>query len=73
MDIEMLWRIVDEGSTPVIALIAYFLWKLERTLTGFITEVRATMDSRDKKLNSIHADIGAMIRKIAGMQNGGKQ
>lgn len=70
MELDVLWRIIDEGSTPAIALIAYFLWKLDRTLNGFITEVRATMESRDNKLNSIHSDIGAMIRKIAGMKNG---
>lgn len=70
IDLELLWRAIDEGSTPAIALIAYFLWKLDRTLTGFITEVRATMESRDTKLKSIHSDIGDMIRKLAGLRNG---
>ena len=70
MEIDVLWRIIDEGSTPAIALIAYFIWKLDRTLNGFIIEVRATMESRDKKLSLIHSDIGDMIRKLAGMKNG---
>ena len=67
MDLEMLWRIIDEGSTPAIALIAYFLWRVDKTLSTFITEVKAKQESRDSKLNSIHSDIGAMIRKLAGM------
>ncbi len=67
MDLEMLWRIIDEGSTPAIALIAYFLWRLDKTLGTFITEVNAKQENRDAKLNSIHSDIGAMIRKLAGM------
>jgi len=66
-DLETLWRVVDEGSTPAIAAIAYFLWRVDRTLTGFITEVRATMESRDRRLAKIDSDIGAMIRKLAGM------
>ena len=73
MELDMLWRIIDEGSTPAIVLIAYFLWKLDRTLITFITEVNAKQESREKKLNSIHSDIGAMIRKIAGMKNGSDQ
>jgi hypothetical protein len=71
MDVEMLWRIIDEGSTPAIALVAYFLWKVERALTSFITEVRVQMETRDKKIHAIHKDITAVIRKLAGLQNGG--
>lgn len=68
MELQMLWRIIDEGSTPAILLIAYFLWNLDRTLKMFITEVNAKQSDRDAKLKSIHADIGAMIRKLAGME-----
>ena len=67
MELETLWRIVDEGSTPAIAAIAYFLWKMERTLNAFIIELRAEKTARDLKLNSMHSDIGAMIRKLAGL------
>ena len=70
MELDVLWRIIDEGSTPAIVLIAYFLWKLDKTLNTFITDVNAKQESRDAKLNSIHSDIGAMIRKLAGMKNG---
>lgn len=70
MELDVLWRIIDEGSTPAIVLIAYFLWKLDKTLNTFITDVNAKQKSRDEKLNSIHSDIGAMIRKLAGMKNG---
>ena len=71
MELDVLWRIIDEGSTPAIVLIAYLIWRLDKTLNSFIVEVNAKQDSRDAKLNSIHSDIGAMIRKIAGMRNGG--
>ena len=71
MELDMLWRIIDEGSTPAIVLIAYFLWKVDRRLETFIVEIKALAKSRDEKLKSIHSDIGAMIRKIAGMKNGG--
>ncbi len=67
LDLSTLWRAIDEGSTPAIAAIAYFLWRLDKTMTGFIGEVRATMESRDKKLSKIDSDIGAMIRKLAGL------
>ena len=69
MELDTVWRIIDEGSTPAIAVIAYFLWRVDRTLVSFITELRAKQQERDNKLNSIHSDIGAMIRKIAGMGN----
>ena len=67
MDIEMLWRIIDEGSTPAILLIAFFLWKLDKEIGILISEIKSQQGERDRKLNSIHADIGAMIRKLAGM------
>ena len=70
MELDVLWRIIDEGSTPAIVLIAYFLWRLDKTLATFITEVNAKQEAREAKLNSIHSDIGAMIRKLAGMRNG---
>jgi len=70
MELDMLLRIIDEGSTPTIIVIAYLIWKLDKTLNIFITEVNAKQQSRDEKLNSIHSDIGAMIRKIAGMKKG---
>lgn len=70
MELDVLWRIIDEGSTPAIVLIAYFLWKLDKTMNSFIIDVNAKQKSRDEKLNSIHTDIGDMIRKLAGMRNG---
>lgn len=70
MDIETLWRIVDEGSTPAIAVIAYFLWRVDKRLAEHMAEVRASQKSRDEKIGSIHDDIGAMIRRIANMNGG---
>ena len=68
MDIEMLWRIIDEGSTPAILLIAYFLWRLDKEVSNLISVIKAQQGERDNKLNSIHGDIGAMIRKLAGLE-----
>ena len=73
-DIDVLtsiWRLVDEGSTPILGLISYFLWKMERALNEFIVELRATQTAREAKIDSIHYDIGAIIRKLAGL-NGTK-
>ncbi len=67
MDFEMLLKIIEQGSTPVIGLIAYFLWKLDRSITIFFTELRAQQESRDKKLDDIHDDLSGVIRKLAGV------
>ena len=67
MELETLWRIIDEGSTPAILLIAYFLWKVDKTLTSFVTEVRATMHSSDAKLTKISNNIDEMILKLSGL------
>ena len=68
--LEFIWRAIDEGSTPAILLIAYFLWKLDKEVGNYIAIVKAQQDGRDAKLNSIQSDINAMIRKLANMKNG---
>lgn len=68
---ETIWRIIDEGSTPAIALIAYFLWQLERTLKNFITKVDTLAEVRDAKLDAIAENIDGVIKRLAGMKNGG--
>lgn len=79
MDLETIWRIIDEGSTPVIAVIAILLWRLEKLIGEFLAEIRARDEAsaehqkvRDSKLDKIDNDIGSMIRRLAGM-NGGPQ
>lgn len=61
------WRLLDEGSTPILGIISYFLWKIERALNEFIVEIRSQQSSRDTKIDSVHSDIGAIIRKLAGL------
>lgn len=68
MDLETLWRIIDEGSTPAIALIAYLIWKLERSLNEFIVEVRAKQEQRETKIEEMHNDIKAVIRRLMGAE-----
>ena len=65
--LNSIWRLVDEGSTPILGLISYFLWKMDKTLGEFIIELRAEKESRDSKIHAIHFDINAIIRKLAGL------
>lgn len=68
MELETLWRIIDEGSTPAILLIAYFLWQVDRRLNTFIVEIKALAKTRDEKLQSIHKDINSFIRRMADLE-----
>lgn len=71
MELETLWRIIDEGSTPAILLIAYFLWQVDRRLNTFIVEIKALEKTRDEKLKSIHSDINSFIRRLADLEKNG--
>lgn len=68
LELDTLWRIIDEGSTPVIAVIAYLIWRLDKTLNAFIVKVNAKQKERDDKINSIHTDMNSFIRKLADME-----
>lgn len=79
MELDTIWRIIDEGSTPVIVVIAILLYRLDKSIGEFLAAVKARDEAgaahqkaRDEKLDTIHNDIGSMIRRIAGM-NGGPQ
>lgn len=67
MDIDTIWRFIDEGSTPAIAAIAYFLWRLDVHLREFTAARQAEQESRDNILQSIKDDQQRLIRKLAGM------
>ena len=67
MDLDTLWRIIDEGSTPAIALIAYLIWKMDKRLGEFIAEVKAEKEARNDKLDMIHSDVTSVIRNLAGL------
>lgn len=54
MDFDTLIRVVDEGSTPLIGLVAYYVYTV------------------GKKIDSLHDDVNAFIRKLAKM-NGNKE
>jgi len=69
VDLEVIWRIIDEGSTPAIALIAYLIWKIDKSIGLFISEIKAQHAGRDEKLDEIHGDMRAFIRKLADMDN----
>jgi len=68
-DIEMLWRIIDEGSTPAIAAIAYFIWRLDKSLSLFIGEIKTLAKVRDKKLDDIAENVDGVIKRLAGIEN----
>lgn len=68
-DLEVLWRIIDEGSTPAIAAIAYFIWKLDKNLSIFITEIKALAKVRDKKLDDIAENVDGVIKRLAGIED----
>ena len=72
MELDTILKILNNGDIGVLALMGYFIWKLDREVSNLLAEIRAQQESRDAKLNSIHSDIGAMIRKLAGM-NGSNQ
>lgn len=68
-DLEILWRIIDEGSTPAIAAIAYFIWKLDKSLSNFYTEIKALAKVRDAKLDKIDKNLTGVINRLAGIEN----
>jgi len=68
-DLETLWRIIDEGSTPAIAAIAYFIWRLDKSLSLFIGEIKALAKVRDKKLDDIAENVDGVIKRLAGVEN----
>ena len=69
IDLDTIIRIIDEGSTPVIVVLAYFMWKIWGTLKEFITEVKTLAEIRDTKIEKIHSDVTAVIKRLAGMEN----
>jgi len=68
LDLETLWRIIDEGSTPVIAVIAFFLWKVERAFVIFVREFKASQKARNKQMDELHEDVKRVIRRLAGVE-----
>lgn len=68
-DLETLWRIIDEGSTPAIAAIAYFIWRLDKSLSLFIGEIKALAKVRDQKLDDIAENVDGVIKRLAGIEN----
>ena len=68
-DLEVLWRIIDEGSTPAIAAIAYFIWRLDKSLSLFIGEIKALAKVRDKKLDDIAENVDGVIKRLAGIED----
>lgn len=66
MDVDTLLKLVEGGATPALGVIAWLLWKMDKALTKFIAELRGQQTARDNKLDEMHNDIGAMIRKMAG-------
>jgi hypothetical protein len=47
LDFDTIIRVIDEGSTPLIGLVAYYVYTV------------------GKKLDSLHDDVNAFIRKLA--------
>jgi len=68
LELETLWRIIDEGSTPVIAVIAFFLWKVERAFVIFVKEFKTAQKARNKQMDELHEDVKRVIRRLAGVE-----
>ena len=71
MDLDSLFSIIDKGQTPIFAGVLYLMWRLDKKMGEFIAKIDGQQEGRDAKLNSIHSDIGDMIRRLAGLKNGG--
>lgn len=56
--------LLSAGPIPLLAVIAWLLYRIDAAQN----ELRISQNTRDKKLDIIHADLRGVINRLAGIE-----